>query len=59
MERYGRIDVLEKEIDRLIEQRDELLEALITACGHIEMSKLEISHCKDAGRIRSAIAKAT
>lgn len=38
-------------------QRDELLAALLTARDHIDMEALEISHCKDAERIRAAIAK--
>lgn len=38
-------------------QRDELLEALLTSVDHIDMTALEISHCKDAARIRAAIAK--
>ena len=41
----------------VLAQRDELLEALLTARDHIDMDALEISHCKDAERIRAAIAK--
>lgn len=37
----------------------DLLEALLTARDHIDMDALEVSHCKDAQRIREAIAKAT
>lgn len=44
---------------RLIAAAPELLEALLTARDHIEMAALEISHCKDAERIRAAIAQAT
>ena len=44
---------------RLIAAAPDLLEALRTARDHIDMDALEISHCKDAERIRAAIAKAT
>lgn len=44
---------------RLIAAAPDLLEALCTARDHIDMGALEISHCKDAKRIRAAIAKAT
>ena len=44
---------------RLIAAAPDLLEALRTARDHIDMGALEISHCKDAERIRAAIAKAT
>jgi hypothetical protein len=44
---------------RLIAEAPDLLEALRTARDHIDMDALEISHCKDAERIRAAIAKAT
>jgi len=43
----------------LIAAAPDLLEALRTARDHIDMDALEISHCKDAERIRAAIAKAT
>jgi hypothetical protein len=35
----------------------ELVAALMTARDHIPMDALDISHCKDAQQIRSAIAK--
>ena len=44
------------EMVELRRERDELLEALRTACDHIDMAALEISHCKDAERIRAAVA---
>lgn len=43
----------------LIAAAPDLLEALLTARDHIDMDALEVSHCKDAQRIREAIAKAT
>jgi len=43
---------------RLIAAAPELLEALELARDHIDMAALEVSHCKDADRIRAAIAKA-
>jgi hypothetical protein len=42
----------------LIAAAPELFEALELARDHIDMTALEVSHCKDAERIRSAIAKA-
>lgn len=50
---------LKDEADREAEQRDALLEALLTAIDHIDMAELDVSHCKDAARIRDAVAKAT
>ena len=44
---------------RLIAAAPELLEALLIARDHIDMAELEISHWKDAAKIRAAIAKAT
>jgi hypothetical protein len=44
---------------RLIAAAPDLLDALRIARDHIDMDALEVSHCKDAERIRSAIAKAT
>jgi len=44
---------------RLIAAAPDLLEALELARDHIDMAALEVSHCKDAERIRAAIAKAT
>ena len=49
-------DALPKDIPR--EAALELLDALILARDHIDMTALEVSHCKDAERIRSAIFKA-
>lgn len=43
---------------RLIAAAPDLLEALELARDHIDMTALEVSHCKDAERIRLAIAKA-
>ena len=52
-------DVLEvhPRFAQVAKERDELLEALKTARDHIDMNALEISHCKDAERIRAAITK--
>jgi len=44
-------------LDACVEARDELLEALLIARDHIDMDALEISHCKDAERIRLTITK--
>jgi hypothetical protein len=43
---------------RLIAAAPDLLEALELARDHIDMTALEVSHRKDAERIRAAIAKA-
>lgn len=37
----------------------QMAEALESACDHIEMGALEVSHCKDHERITQAIAAAT
>jgi len=42
----------------LIAAAPDLLEALLLALDHLDMAALEVSHCKDAERIRAAIAKA-
>ena len=57
-EGWRHADELEQERKRLHEVNQELLEAMHTARDHIDMTALEISHCKDAERIRAAIAKA-
>ena len=36
---------------------EQLMEALRTAHGHIDMAALEISHCKDAELIRTALSQ--
>jgi hypothetical protein len=36
----------------------DLLDALVLARDHIDMTALEVSHCKDAEHIRAAIARA-
>lgn len=50
---------LKDEADREAEQCDALFDALLTAIDHIDMAELDVSHCKDAARIRDAVAKAT
>ena len=47
----------ESRIAELEAINEELLEALITAYGHIDPQKLVISHYKDNSLIRAAIAK--
>lgn len=46
------------ELRRLHAVNADLLEALKVAMGHIEMSKLKISHCKDEAMIRAALSRA-
>jgi hypothetical protein len=43
---------------QLMAAAPDLLDALRIAHDHIDMDALEVSHCKDAKRIRAAIAKA-
>lgn len=53
-------DVYEAEANaRLIAAAPDLLEALLSTRDHIDMNALEVSHCKDAEKIRQAIKKAT
>jgi hypothetical protein len=49
------LDNLCNEVERLERQCDKLREALLLAFSHIDMSSLEISHCKDAEIIRKAL----
>ena len=43
----------------LLAHRSTLLEALKTARDHLDMASLEISHCKDAAAINSAMLTST
>lgn len=51
----GEIRALRATEQNLLERVKALEEALLTARDHIDMEALEISHCKDAERIRSSI----